>query len=171
MGLFLSFRDSTVLCLPDWEPGGPCRGRVSPLKFPPTSTFAWGLFLRKAAVGGGRFGSGTGTPPETPALPRSRSWREGGDPSLRRPELPPGFPYGKGDGRRGTASGVSVGSAVWNPLPQGRAGSGFPGREPGLPEAQTARQAGSADGGSLGQRGGSVPGSECPPPRGKQALG
>lgn len=51
MGLFLSFRDSTVLCLPDWEPGGPCRGRVSPLKFPPTSTFAWGLFLRKAAVG------------------------------------------------------------------------------------------------------------------------
>lgn len=53
MGLFLSFRDSTVLCLPDWEPGGPCRGRVSPLKFPPTSTFAWGLFLRKAAVGVG----------------------------------------------------------------------------------------------------------------------
>lgn len=83
---------------------------MSPLKFPPTSTFAWGLFLRKAAVGGGgRFGSGTGTPPETPALPRSHSWREGGDPLLRRPELPPpAFPTG-----RGTGEGAQPAAFLW----------------------------------------------------------
>lgn len=82
--------------------------------------FRLGAVSQEGSCGGGGVGSGTGTPPRTPALPQSHSWREGGDPSLRRPELPPGLSLREGGREKGHSQRRFCGLCCLEPTAPGK---------------------------------------------------